>query len=67
MNEHSPSKKYGFLSKQISKMRDLAEDLSYKEYLKRVEILNQKKAYLSTYRFVLTKETKTALIQEIKS
>lgn len=47
-------------------MRDLAEDLRYKEYLKRVEILNQKKAYLSTYRFVLTKEAKTALINEIK-
>jgi hypothetical protein len=47
-------------------MRDLAEDLKYKEYLKRVEILNQKKAYLSTYRFVLTKEAKLALIHEIK-
>jgi len=47
-------------------MNELAEDLRYKEYLKRVEILNQKKAYLSTYRFVLQKETKLALIKEIK-
>ena len=47
-------------------MNELAEDLRYKEYLKRVEILNQKKAYLSTYRFVLQKEAKLALIKEIK-
>lgn len=48
-------------------MRDLIEDLKYNEYLKRVEIINQKKAYLSTYRHVLGKEEKEILIKEIES
>jgi hypothetical protein len=47
-------------------MKVLIEDIKYKEYLKRVEILNDKKAYLSTYRFVLTKDEKNTLIKEIQ-
>jgi len=47
-------------------MKDLVEDLKYNDYLKRVEILNNKKAYLSTYRFVLDKDVKKILIKEIK-
>jgi hypothetical protein len=47
-------------------MKDLAEDLKYSEYLKKVEILNQKKAYLSTYRYVLNKNEKEILIKEIE-
>lgn len=47
-------------------MRDLVEDIKYKDYLKRVEILNQKKAYLSTYRFVLNRDEKKILIREIE-
>ena len=34
--------------------------------MKKVEILNQKKAYLSTYRFILKKEEKLILIKEIE-
>eukprot|EP00347_Sterkiella_histriomuscorum_P018130 403346676 len=62
----STVKKYDYLSKRLDKMRDLVEDIKYKDYLKRVEILNQKKAYLSTYRFVLKKEEKQILIKEIE-
>ncbi len=47
-------------------MKDLVEDIKYKDYLKRVEILNQKKAYLSTYRFVLRRDEKKILIREIE-
>ncbi len=46
-------------------MRSLIEDLKYNDYLKRVEILNQKKAYLSTYRHILNKNEKQILIREI--
>lgn len=47
-------------------MKDLVEEIKYKEYLKRVEILNEKKAYLSTYRFVLTKDEKMIIVNEIQ-
>ena len=46
-------------------MKELVEDVRYKDYLKRVEILNEKKAFLSTYRFTLTKDQKLTLIKEI--
>jgi len=34
------TKKFDYLSKRLDKMRDLVEDIKYKDYLKRVEILN---------------------------
>ncbi|CDW91719.1 UNKNOWN [Stylonychia lemnae] len=66
ISKYSGAKKYEYLSKRLDKMRDLVEDIKYKDYLKRVEILNQKKAYLSTYRFVLGKDEKQILIKEIE-
>ena len=47
-------------------MRNLIEDLKYNEYLKRVEILNNKKAHLSTYRHTMNTNEKNLLIREIK-
>ena len=46
-------------------MRNLIEDLKYNEYLKRVEILNNKKAHLSTYRHIMKMNEKKLLIKEI--
>ena len=46
-------------------MRNLVEDIKYKDYLKKIEILNQKKAWLSTYRFTLKADEKMSIIKEI--
>lgn len=65
LNKYSPSKEYKHMTKNLDKMKELVEDIKYKDYLKKVEILNEKKAYLSTYRYILKKEVKQALIKEI--
>ena len=43
-------------------MKKLIDDIRYQDYLKRVEVLNQNKAHLSTYRHTLCESEKNKLI-----
>ena len=47
-------------------MKTRVEDIQYRDYLKKVEKLNTRKAYLSTYRHVLAVKEKKLLIKEIE-
>ena len=51
---------------RIDKLRKQREHIRYKEYLKEVSTLNQKKAFLSTYRGQIDPETKAELVREIQ-
>jgi hypothetical protein len=53
-------------AKKALKMQDVAEDIRYEEYLKRVGGLNQKKAFLTSYRHILSKEHKMEMIKNIQ-
>ena len=55
-HKYFPSKKYEYLLKRLEKMRNCVENIKYRNYLQKVEQLNQKKAYLSSYRNILTRE-----------
>lgn len=46
------------LNVKISKNKSKAEDRKYQDYLNRVKNLNVQKAYLSSYRHVLTSDEK---------
>jgi hypothetical protein len=56
-----------YLDSRLNRIRNLVEDLKYKEYLKKVEVLNERKAYLSTYRYTLNPAQKRIIIDDIRS